>query len=61
MKCPFRVSIQFEYSYVGPNTTEGKHKPDNYVEASQHSVYEDCYMDECPYYNYIRGCDRIGE
>lgn len=61
MKCPFRVGIQFEYAYIGADTVGERQKSDNYIEARQHSVYEDCYRDECPYYNYAGGCDRIGD
>lgn len=61
MKCPFRAGIQFEYAYIGGNSKEEKQKSDNYVETSQHCVYEECYGGECPYYNYAGGCDRIGD
>lgn len=62
MKCPFRVGISFEYNYIGKNTKEDKADSSKYIEVAQHSVFEDCYEDECPYYlSYNGSCERIAE
>lgn len=61
MKCPFRAGIRFEYQYIGPNTASGKQKSENYIEIAQHSVFEDCFKEECPFYNYNGLCERIGD
>ena len=59
MKCPFRVGVAFEYNYIGKNIREDMTDSNKYIEAAQHSVFEDCYKDECPYYNYNGSCERI--
>lgn len=59
MKCPFRCGIRFDYEVVGVNSKSVK-TSDDYIETAQHAVFEDCYEDECPFYNYS-GCSRIEE
>ena len=60
MKCPFRVGVAFEYNYIGKNIREDMTDSNKYIEAAQHSVFEDCYKDECPYYVSFSGtCERI--
>lgn len=61
MICPFRVGVKFEHAYIGKDTEEDRQKPDNYIEVAQHAVFEPCEKDECPYYLYTIGCQRVND
>ena len=61
MVCPFRVGVAFEYNYIGKNTKEDKADSNKYIEVAQHSVFEECYGENCPYYDYNTTCERIND
>lgn len=53
MRCPFRLSVSFEYVKVDGTESD-------YLEKSQLQEYPECYENECPYFDYHGNCDRIG-
>ena len=61
MKCPFRVGAFFEYKFIGdPRDKDDKQNSDKYIEVAQHSLFEECEEEDCPYYDYHGACGRIG-
>lgn len=61
MICPFRVGLKFEYQYIGTNSIEDRANSEKYIEVAQHALFEECDKEDCPFYNYAGGCDRIGD
>lgn len=61
MICPFRVGLKFEYQYIGTNSIEDRANSENYIKIAQHALFEECSKEDCPFYNYAGGCDRVGE
>lgn len=49
MKCPYRVQVNRTFTTTDYNRT-----------IKEHVEYEDCYEDECPFYNaYAENCGRV--
>lgn len=47
--------------YIGKDTAEDRQNSENYIEVAQHALFEKCDEDECPYYIYLAGCQRVNE
>lgn len=61
MICPFRVGVKYEYQYIGTSSIEDRVSSDKYIQVAQHALFEECDKEDCPFYNYAGGCDRIGD